>query len=242
MNNRFISFTYFLKKIFFAYFISALVYSLATVETVVPPSEVGAMAGVKPRARTVVHRSFLTLNSQKNAGGACILETTTDIRSSKCRQFIQNRSAAEVLWWFPESESQFRLQCRPFVLPALSHEWRREFPTDLTGEALGELDWEAARVESFNRLSPSLRASFARPAPGSELVEREKARDWPKELSKLGQESEEEKEMVRWAFENFAVLYLEVEEVDFVDLGVLPNERCRYVFQAGEWLKSVLVP
>jgi pyridoxamine 5'-phosphate oxidase len=231
--------------------ICRLVYSLATVETAPPPiavvlgAAVTPLAGVKPRVRSVVHRSFLGLNPRKKETGACILQTTTDIRSAKSIQ-IHNGSPAEVLWWFPETEAQFRLQCRAFLLPALSHQWRKEFPTDLAGGREGaepEVAWEAKRVECFNSLSSFLRASFARPSPGSELGDHpEKAKNWPKELPKLGEGSKEEREKVQAAFENFAVLYLEVEEVDLVDLGVIPNEHHRYVFRDEKWFKSTLVP
>jgi hypothetical protein len=207
-----------------------------------PPTAftVGALAGIKPRARSVVHRSFLALNSHKKETGACVLQATTDIRSAKSTQ-IHNGSPAEVLWWFPETQVQFRLQSRAFLLPAISHEWRREFPTDLTGEAT-EVDWEATRVECFNALGSSLRAYFAHPTPGSELGNPGKAKEWPNKLPKLGEGSEEEKEQTQNAFENFAVLYLEVEEVDLVDLGAVPNEHYRYIFRDGKWSKSTVVP
>ncbi|KAG8841084.1 hypothetical protein FRB91_005387 [Serendipita sp. 411] len=58
----------------------------------------------------------------------------------------------------------------------------------------------------------------------------------------------EAEKMKKRALENFAVVYLDVEEVDVVDLGKIPNERYRYrkVVEAEErvvgWMKDVLVP
>ncbi|KAG8749280.1 hypothetical protein FRC14_001545 [Serendipita sp. 396] len=58
----------------------------------------------------------------------------------------------------------------------------------------------------------------------------------------------EAEKMKKRALENFAVVYLDVEEVDVVDLGKIPNERYRYrkVVEAEErvvgWKKDVLVP
>lgn len=102
------------------------------------------------------------------------------------------------------------------------------------------MDWEANRVECFNALGSFLRASFVRPPPGSELDHPEESKNWPKHLPKLG--DEEDQELVKSAFENYAILYFKVVEVDLVDLGVIPNERVQYTFQSGEWSRKVLVP
>jgi pyridoxamine 5'-phosphate oxidase len=127
-------------------------------------------------------------------------------------------------------------------LPSPSHQWRRDFPEDLAGKA-DDIDWEAERINCFNGLSSFLRASFARPAPGSELSDPELAKKWPNELPKIGEEeNEKQKELVQQAFQNFAVLYLEVDEVDFVDLGVVPNERHLFRREANDWVKTMLVP
>lgn len=238
----------------------ARIYSLATIENREVSPEIGARisqspltSGMQtdyqqamiPRVRSIVHRSFLTLEHAKQESGACVLQATTDIRSAKGTQIHNNNNAAEVLWWFPESQVQFRLQTRAFLLPAISHEWRKDFPTDLAGKdtAKVSVDWEAVRVECFNQLSSFLRASFARPPPGSALCEPEKTKEWPNELPKLGDGTDDkEKELLKYAFDNFAVLYLEVEEVDVVDLGIVPNEHYRYTLDGTHWSKRTLVP
>ncbi|PVF93816.1 hypothetical protein CPB86DRAFT_789688 [Serendipita vermifera] len=236
----------------------ATIYSLATVETGVTEHPV-------PRVRSLVHRSFFALRGAKENAGSVLLQTTTDIRSAKASHLHEqgarhNRRNVEVVWWFPASQVQFRLLCTGYVLPHSSHPWRDAFPADLDGGGSGSgsgrdgdvTDWEGVRNECFNTLSPYLRASFARPvAPGSELANPEDAKRWPNTLPAKGEEQDEsEREHVRVAFENFAVLFLEVFEVDEVDLGVIPNERRLHRLQEGGggggggsgWNTTPLVP
>lgn len=192
--------------------------------------------------------SNTSFNTFMNQSGSVVLQATTDVRSHKVRE-LRSNAAAEVLWWFPKSKVQFRLSSRAYILPSLSHQWRREFPTDWAGEAGGgggvEVDWEATRMKCFNELSSFLRASFARePTPGTELKHPEQARKWPNELPRIGDcdDQEEVKALVEAALDNFAVLYLDVDEVDLVDLSVVPNERFLFRKCASQWIKTALVP
>lgn len=210
-----------------------------------------------PRVRSLVHRSFVALRGAKQDAGSVVLQTTTDIRSAKAshlnvgEQGIRSTRNVEVVWWFPASQVQFRLLCTGYVLPHPSHTWRDAFPADLdTGDGGvgdgGVTDWEGVRIACFNALSPYLRASFARPlTPGSELTNPDEAKNWPNKLPAKGEEQDEkEREQVGLALANFAVLFLEVEEVDLVDLGVVPNERYLYRQQLVQngWSRTLLVP
>jgi hypothetical protein len=130
-------------------------------------------------------------------------------------------------------------------LPASTHPWRPDFPTDLSGEE--GRDWEAERLYAFNALSGPIRASFVRPTPGSELENPEDANGWPVKLPKAGEEAnEEEKRLVKQGLENLAILYLDVQSVDLVDLGGPPDQRWRYRKEAKgdgwNWRRTVLVP
>lgn len=102
------------------------------------------------------------------------------------------------------------------------------------------MDWEANRVECFNALGSFLRASFVRPPPGSELEHPEESKNWPQNLPKLG--DLEQQELVKVAFENYGILYFQVVKVDFVDLGVIPNQRILYSANGSSWSRKELVP
>ncbi|CAG7853902.1 SubName: Full=Uncharacterized protein {ECO:0000313/EMBL:CCA67921.1} [Serendipita indica DSM 11827] len=228
----------------------AVVYTLATSEVHSDPStaDFGTIHN-QPRARSVVHRSFVELYGEKKESGAVILQTTTDIRSAKTSQMrhrqnppsSENKPDAEIVWWFSTPNVQFRLSCYTHLLPAAGHPWRDAFPIDLTGRRENGVDWEQVRVDAFNALSPFLRASFARPPPGSVLDDPEEAKTWPVELPQLDEQGADPR--VKEAFEHFAVVYLEVDAVDVVDLGVVPNQRSLYRRQRqGGWAKTRLVP
>lgn len=71
----------------------------------------------------------------------------------------------------------------------------------------------------------------------------ESSREWPNELPKFGEEeNEKQKRLVQQALANFALLYVQVDEVDLVDLGVVPNERYLFSRRGDQWAKTVLVP
>jgi hypothetical protein len=54
----------------------------------------------------------------------------------------------------------------------------------------------------------------------------------PVVAKKCDEENEKQKELAQEAFQNFVVLYLEVDEVDFVDLG--PSQRA-----PSDWVKTI---
>lgn len=230
------------------------VYSLATVESdfglVAQDSDIQTINDsfspvaktVIPRVRNVVHRSFLSLGESKQRSGAVILQTTTDVRSAKGSQIHrEGGNSAEVAWWFPGCRLQFRLQCFAYLLPASTHPWRPDFPIHLSGEE--GRDWEAERLKAFNALSAPIRASFVRPTPGSELKHPDEANRWPVGLPKAGEEENEQtSELVKQALQNFAILYLDVQAVDLVDLGGPPDKRFLFRKEGNGWSKTVLVP
>ncbi|KAF8713844.1 Pyridoxamine 5'-phosphate oxidase, partial [Rhizoctonia solani] len=205
-----------------------------------------------PRVRYLVHRNILTLHSARP-----ILVSTTDIRSPKVNQIRSHPSTrgptAEVAWWIAEENVQFRILARVQILPAPSHPLYSEFPfKELSQNSGGDSgpdapatakEWEALRVKTFNNLVPPIRASFARPTPGSPLADHTDAERWPQKLPEKGkEETEEEKKQVKEALENFSLLLLEPLDVDFVELGVVPNRRTRWSFDGHKWDEQAVVP
>ena len=109
-------------------------------------------------------------------------------------------------------------------------------------------DWERKRKEVFNSMSGRMRAAWARPIPGSSLPSGNN--NWPETLPGLDDDDEtqadkqaSEKAEVAYAFKNFALVVIEPEEVDYVELGVTPNRRT--VFRCigeEEWVETAVVP
>ncbi|CAE6499344.1 unnamed protein product [Rhizoctonia solani] len=205
-----------------------------------------------PRVRHIVHRSILTSHPARP-----ILISTTDIRSPKAHQLRSHPSTSgptgEVAWWIAESLVQFRILARVHVLPAPSHALHSEFPFNELSQNNGgdsgpdapesAKDWEALRLRTFNKLSPAIRASFARPVPGSPLKNPADAEKWPQELPEQGKEkTEEQKEQVKEAVKNVALVVLEPLQVDLVELGVVPNRRTQWNFDGKQWDELPVVP
>jgi len=110
------------------------------------------------------------------------------------------------------------------------------------------LDWEAKRVEVFESMSGHMRASWARPIPGSPILSvqgYDTAKQWPQALPKLsevGQGDDEKWKLVQGALTNFALVIIDPLEVDHVELGVVPNRRTRYEWVGDNWVEQIVVP
>ncbi|CAE6485659.1 unnamed protein product [Rhizoctonia solani] len=205
-----------------------------------------------PRVRYLIYRGILTSHPARP-----LLIATTDIRSPKVHQLHSHSSTtgptAEIAWWIAEAIVQFRFLARVHVLPAPSHPLYSEFPFNKLSQNHGgdsgpdapetAKDWEALRIRTFNALSPPIRASFARPIPGSPLENPADADKWPEVLPEAGkEESEEEKKNMKEALKNISLLIFEPLQVDFVEFGVVPNRRTQWTFDGEKWDKQALVP
>lgn len=122
----------------------------------------------------------------------------------------------ELAWWFAPSGDQFRITGRAYILgrpdhPAtstfLSEHGKRLAPPGLQGD--GEFNWEDERKRIYEKISPPIRASFARPIPGTPLKESERKEggggdynpnDWPAELKMDG-----DKKLLEESYHNFAL-------------------------------------
>ncbi|KAG9096359.1 hypothetical protein FRC06_008751 [Ceratobasidium sp. 370] len=220
------------------------IYALATVDT--------EGRSPIPRVRHVVHRDILTTHPTRP-----LLITTTDVRSTKVHQLRTHPNTSgptsEAAWWIAPASVQFRISARTHILPAPSNQLHSDFPLQLLSSAGGgdsgpeypetAADWEKFRIKTFNALPAFLRASFARPIPGSVLANQEDAQIWPNSLPESDKaESEEDRRHIKEALENFALLVLEPLEVEFLELGVEPNRRTRWNLSEKEWKESSVVP
>jgi len=108
-----------------------------------------------------------------------------------------------------------------------------------------KIDWEKKRMDLFKSMSAHMKASWCRPIPGTRLEGGyDEAKTW---LDRLEEPKEGDNEQLRrnWdmALHNFAVLIIDPTEVDYLELGVIPNRRTRFWRKSdGSWDSEALVP
>lgn len=94
-------------------------------------------------------------------------------------------------------------------------------------------------------MSSHMKATWCRPVPGSRLEGGyEESKKWLVKLEEPKEsDSEETKKNWQTALDNFALLIIEPQEVDFLELGVVPNRRTLYRrTKDGLWESDALVP
>ena len=187
----------------------------------------------------------------------------------------QSRGArGEICWWMEHKQLQFRIAGTLHLIPRKDHpafstfDGKRLAPP-INSEASSpstEFDWANERKRIFEKLSPELLASFTRPMPGGahpqeaqlndakgpgegevEDAKNEKESPWPMQLPQPGkEENDEQKQLLAEAEKNFALIVVEPETIDVVDLA---RDR-RSLFTRtddskgpnSEWTEQRLVP
>ncbi|GAA5863783.1 hypothetical protein JCM3774_001157 [Rhodotorula dairenensis] len=193
------------------------------------------------------------------------LVVTTDARSPKARQ-LALEPKVELAWWMAATQHQFRIVGRAYIFPSSAfsiHEATTGIAggSDTTTDSTKQLsfpfpkkqlapyddfNWEDERVRQFRKMSPELRASFYRPVPGTKTADTEVTmEELPQTLPEGIEEAEgeEQKKQVEQALKNFALIVIDANEVDLVDLGSTPDSRSLWVRQeGGDWKEDGLVP
>jgi len=197
-----------------------------------------------PRVRTQIVRSFLTAQA---APSLPLLLSSTDIRTPKITQILSG-PVIEAVFWVEATQEQYRILGNASIIPTPSHPYYARFDP-VRGPALTALkkegiDWELKRSEVFDSMSEHMKASWCRPTPGSKLEGGyEEAKKWPRKLPKLGKaENEEDKKNLEMALGNFALVVIDPFEVDFVELGVVPNQRTKFTRDGEQWTEEIVVP
>ncbi|KAK7464365.1 hypothetical protein VKT23_006532 [Stygiomarasmius scandens] len=212
--------------------------------------------GPIPKVRSLIFRSFLT---PSGSASQPLLLSSTDIRTQKVQQLNTNHKL-ELAWWIEGTQEQFRVSGIGCVVPAREDESYEIFErfvqstrsgTSTSSGGLAALvrenfDWEKKRVEVFKTMSSHMKASWCRPVPGSPLIGGEdEAKKWPKtvEEPKDGDGDEENRRNWETALRNFALVLVDPTEVDYVELGVIPNKRTKFWrTEEGQWEEMALVP
>ena len=207
-----------------------------------------------PRVRSQIFRSFLSFPDTPSLP---LLISSTDVRTPKVTQLITSSNKSEVVWWIEGTHQQFRFIANVYIVPEPRHHlydyFLREVGREVNVASFKEVNWEKKRVELFRGMSEHMRASWCRPTPGTKLEEGQKAaKMWPEKLiepdeSIDNKEYETTKRLWDTALANFAIMVINPIEVDFIDLGVIPNFRSVFtkrLFDGGgvEWVEEEVVP
>ena len=205
-------------------------YTLSTI--------LSSSSGIFPRSRSVIHRGVVSLSSSRR-----LLLTTTDIRTPTAHQLHANPNS-EAAFWFAEPKVQFRIVASTYLLPESSHPWHAAFPAnELTETGNTQIDWDQERLITFDSISGHLRATFARPVPGTPMTNYEEGKAWPTTVDTRGEEKDEQgKRVVDEALTNFALVVLDPSEVECLELDPIPNRRTKWTKKADQWEAQVLVP
>jgi len=219
--------------------VSSTVYSYATVDATMPLNPI-------PHVRSVVHRTFISPSENTH-----LLAFTTDVRTPKVKEAVKGSdSRGEIMWWIAGSSEQYRFNGVVHILPHPAHPLAKIFPAERLApekaEDGGSWDWEKERLRLFDeKMSPDLRASFVRPAPDTVLQSYDEAGKWPQTLPKSYEIEEGDgktKALVEEALRNFSVVVFEPQQVDWVELGVVPNRRTKFEKTGEEWKEWIVVP
>ncbi|KAG2050338.1 hypothetical protein BDR06DRAFT_998680 [Suillus hirtellus] len=177
-----------------------------------------------------------------------LLLTTTDIRTPKVAQIMSNPShRVEAHFWTKATNEQFRVSGHAAIYP--SPELQENKGIEGVGEVYDAFrsqgwDWEDERQRQFDSVGAHMRASWCRPVPGSPMDSYSDAEKWPVTVAKPGEEGYDAKNYEE-ARGNFALLLIDPIEVDYIELGVMPNRRTKFVRQESDderWKEVILVP
>ncbi|KNC79720.1 hypothetical protein SARC_07895 [Sphaeroforma arctica JP610] len=172
----------------------------------------------EPRCRTVVFRGFQKLPIDNPVGvqcggKPCVMKMITDNRSNKVSQGTAN-SAAELVWWFQQSNEQYRIKGQLVFVGS------GDFANDDSKEIV------TARKEQWGNLSDSAREQFYWQAPGLPYT-------GESPVPKGGRDAEGK---IMDVPDTFLLLLLQPSQVDYLRLG--DNYRQIDVLSGEEWIQQ----
>ncbi|KAL0573257.1 hypothetical protein V5O48_008704 [Marasmius crinis-equi] len=198
-----------------------------------------------PQVRSHIFREFLcpTIFRPEDV----LLITSTDVRTPKVTQMNANPHV-QIHWYIEGTREQFRISGKADIVVSRGHDPHKSLLT-------GNVDWEAKRMQIFKGLSAHMKASWCRPVPGSVLQDgEEEMKKWPKRVDEPGHEknedgsevSEEDKRRNKMFWEmamgRFALIVVDPIDVDYLNMGVVPNRRYRFLkSERGSWEEEEIV-
>ena len=204
--------------------------------------QLATIAKSVPQVRSHIIRELISPDGNEHLP---ILLTTTDVRTPKVEEILAG-DMVQICWWIESTIDQFRLTGKVSIVPEpgnrVFHSGGNVGFERLSAEGF---DWEAKRVQIFDSLGDHMRASWCCPTPGSPLKGGyEEAKKWPKSVpTTTGATNEEEEKLVEEALGNFALVLIEPNFVDWVRMGVVPNQRTFFTrADDGSWIETIVVP
>ncbi|RHZ44814.1 hypothetical protein Glove_709g53 [Diversispora epigaea] len=193
--------------------------------------------------KDLIQTSSIMLNSKLEND---LLVISTDIRSNKVSQLKEN-PGCELCWWFPETGDQFRLSGNAYILPSPSIN-NNDFPFLMLSPYLNSssisFDWEQERLKIWCNLLPEIRSSFIRPPPGQPIKNTDNNNNYlGKKLNAIGKDKNE-KELIKNALENFALVIFKIDFVDRVQLNTEKRTTWEFREKEGnnEWTEVDVYP
>ena len=128
---------------------------------------------------------------------------------------VKENEFGEMVWWFPASSEQFRLQGKYSIISSeISDSW-----------------WQNERIETWKKLSPPAKSQFFWPEPGVEYSGLEE---------ETANENEENSESHSSPPENFLLLLLIPDSVHYLRLK--DNYAAQETFVNGQWKQRRVNP
>lgn len=184
-----------------------------------------------PKVRYVVHRSLTPISN--------LLLTSTDHRMKKYQELEENPNV-ELAFWMEKTGVQFRISGKAAVLPNKPEEKSAlekilKETLHAKGEEATPEYWVNKRSEEFEKMSGHLRATFARPPPGTpleDLKEGEKPGDWSESIKPPGEDEKTKSDLAR-ANDNYHLVAISPSSVEMLELKAIPNRRTVWHRQTG---------
>jgi len=201
-----------------------------------------------PRVRSIVIRDLLSPPSLTSLPVDNLDETehpfivsTTDTLSLKVSELAQD-ATIELVWWIASTQEQLRVRGRAYIVgpPNGSEDAEGSLRDQSLPPALNHIKWEHTRLSIFeNKIGPALRASWLRPIYGTPKASypSSPAASLPE---KLPDSEKGSKDWLR-ALERFALVVIDPEVVERLELAVVPNLRTvetRRKDDKGRWDKE----
>ncbi|WRT64641.1 uncharacterized protein IL334_001575 [Kwoniella shivajii] len=192
----------------------------------------------KPKVRFVIHRGITS---------SALLLTTTDTRMSK-PVHLAHSPTTEIAWWIENTNVQFRITGSAVTIPSSSADDEDKFKEAIKklgveGSEEGTKEyWVEKKKELWKSVSGHLRAGFGRPKPGTPLDQVPSSDTWPETIPAESDKPEEQK-TIKFAYDNFAIIAIAPEAVEYLELKPIPNRRTQYKRQSnGEWEETKVAP
>ncbi|KAG2176983.1 hypothetical protein INT43_007637 [Umbelopsis isabellina] len=224
-----------------------------------------------PANRTVAFRGFAAEDHAEETGWESdLLLFTCDKRTEKMKE-LQHDSRVEIAWWMSKTGDQFRIRGRMHMIERGTTDVVKDHIAPKQGTQLSsnasaptssflarlkhfahsvgkpDFSWEAERLRQWYKISDDLRATFTWPHPGKDFehngrfieklaIEKTKDDGW------FSHSDQAQQSLLEEGYNNFVLLVVEVDSVDYVELYSMPCKRRVYTKHNDQWDTRLVNP